>query len=158
MFACTFKVLFMNRPSYEVAVSKNRLRYEFVSIGTKGHIRKIVEYSYLNYLNLWNLGFGDFDPIIGKISDDVISDNGDGRKVITTVTLTLLQFFEVHPTETVIFTGSDTRRTLLYNRLVLQFHDDFSDQLLITGLNQEGLEVDIETGSQYAAFIIHKVS
>ncbi|SFE38744.1 DUF6934 family protein [Spirosoma endophyticum] len=148
----------MNRPSYEVAVSKNRLRYEFISIGAKGHIQKIVEYSYVNSLNVWNLGFGDFDPATGRISDSVISDNGDGRKVITTVALTLLQFFEVHPTETVIFTGSDTRRTMLYNRIVLQFYDEFSDRLLITGLNQEGIEVDIETGIQYAAFIIYKVS
>ena len=129
----------MNKPSYDVAVSRNRLRYEFISVGPKGNIRKVVECVYLENLTLWNLGFGDFDPVTGKISDDVVSDNGDGRKVIATVALTLFTFFEKHPNETIIFTGSDERRTLLYNRTVSQFYDEFSDQLLITGLSQQGI-------------------
>ncbi|GAB4053845.1 DUF6934 family protein [Spirosoma litoris] len=148
----------MNYPSYDVAVSKNKSRYEFISVGRKGHIRKIVEYSYLDGLNLWNLGFGDFDPIRNKIDDEVISDNGDGRKVIKTVALTLVQFLEEYPKETVIFMGSDSRRALLYNRIVSQFYNEFSGKLLISGWSQEGIEVDIETGKQYIAFIIRKSS
>ena len=148
----------MNKPTYAITVSASQPRYEFISVGPKGNIRKVIEYTYLDDLAVWNLGFGDLDSQTGKISDDVVSDNGDGRKVITTVALTLLTFLEEHPDETVIFTGSDTRRTLLYNRIVAQFYGDFSDQLVITGLNEKGIEANIETGIQYAALIIRKVN
>lgn len=36
-------------------------------------------------MEFWNLGFGDLDEKTGNISDSVVSDNGDGRKVLATV-------------------------------------------------------------------------
>jgi hypothetical protein len=146
----------MNRPSYEIAISNNRRRYEFVSIGPKGTIHKAVEYLYLDYLNVWNLGFGDLDLESGYIADDVVSDNGDGPKVLTTVALTLLEFLDEYPNEVVIFTGSDDRRTRIYYRIIKRFRFDFDGQLQITSLTLDGIEVDIETDMQHSAFIIRR--
>ena len=87
----------MHQPRYDLVVSPNRSRYEFVSVGPKGSIQKIVEYAYINELSIWNLGFGDVNPVTGEISDDVISDNGDGRKVMATVFMTLFTFFKKIP-------------------------------------------------------------
>ncbi len=111
---------------------------------------------YLDYLNIWNLGFGDLDPVSGGIVDDVVSDNGDGPKVLTTVALTLLEFFDEYPDEIVIFTGSDDRRTRIYERIVKRFRFDFADQFQITSLNHDGLEVNVETDTQPSAFIIRR--
>lgn len=144
----------MNQPSYDVLTSEDRLHYEFISTGSNGNIRKVVEYTYMSQLTMWNLGFGDFDVMTGAVSDSIISNNGDGKKVMATVVKTLLDFFSQRPQETVIFTGSDERRTIVYNRVVRQYYVDFSDRLLITGLTEQGIEEAIETSVDYIAFIV----
>ena len=103
---------------------------------------------------MWNLGFGDFDLLTGEVRDSVISNNGDGKKVMATVVKTLIDFFAKRPQETVIFTGSDDRRTSIYKRVILQYYADFSERLLISGLNAEGIEEAIETSTPYIAFIV----
>ena len=144
----------MNQPSYDVLTSEDRLHYEFISTGSKGSIRKVVEYTYMSQLNMWNLGFGDFDTTTEVVSDSVISNNGDGKKVMATVVKTLLDFFSQRPREIVIFTGSDERRTIVYKRIIHQHYVDFSDRLLIRGLTVEGIEEAIETSVDYIAFIV----
>ncbi len=146
----------MNIPVYEVSISTNRLRYEFISQGVRGQIRKIVDYTYFEPLNWWNLGFGDLDSSTGQISDTIISDNGDGRKVMATVARTLLSFLVTHPTETIIFLGSDDRRMRVYHRIIANYQDEFASLLAITGLTHDGLEQPIETDKQYIAFIVRK--
>ena len=146
----------MNHPIYDLSISESRLRYEFTSIGPKGVLFKVVEYTYSAPLAMWNLGFGDLDLTTGKVSDSVVSNNGDGRKVMATVVSTLLGFFSQFPDETVIFTGSDDRRTLVYKRIILYYYPDFADQLLVNGLNTEGIEQPIETDVDYLAFVIRK--
>jgi len=96
----------MHQPRYDLVVSPNRSRYEFVSVGPRGSIRKVVEYTYLDELAIWNLGFGDVNPVTDEISDDVISDNEDGRKVMTTVLMTLFTFFGEYSGDTVILLGA----------------------------------------------------
>jgi hypothetical protein len=49
---------------------------EFVSEGPKGLIRKIVQFQETNQTNLYNLAFGDFDPVTGEVDDLVVSNNG----------------------------------------------------------------------------------
>ena len=113
---------------------------------------------YLESLDLWNLGFGDYEPISERIVDDVITDNGDGRQVLATVAATLIDFFKAYPAETVIFTGSDKRRTLLYNRAVMQYRNDFRSIFTVIGLTLDGIERALETGTHYPAFIIRKAN
>jgi hypothetical protein len=146
----------MNIPVYELTISEDRLRYEFISVGSKGQIHKIIEYTYLPGVAFWNLGFGDLDETTGHISDSVVSDNGDGRKVLATVIRSLLSFFNTHPAETIIFTGSDERRTRVYHRIAIQYQREFLSLLAINGLTEDGLEESIETDKRYLAFVIRK--
>jgi hypothetical protein len=44
---------------YELKSGEQLEVFEFVSIGIKGKIPKIVQYSPTNYKDLYNLGFGD---------------------------------------------------------------------------------------------------
>ena len=146
----------MNVPVYELTTSKDRLRYEFVSVGPKGQIRKVIEYTYLTGIEFWNLGFGDLDEPTGRIGDSVVSDNGDGRKVLATVIRSLLSFLNEHPAETIVFTGSDERRNRVYHRIAVQHQSDFLVLLTINGLTEDGSEETIETDKSYLAFVIRK--
>jgi hypothetical protein len=55
---------------------------------------------------LYNLGFGDFDPITNQIDDKVVSDNGDLIKVMATVISLALKFLDDNPMAMVFFEGS----------------------------------------------------
>lgn len=57
--------------------------YKFFSHG-RSKIEKVVEFVPLKEKNIFNLGFGDLLPD-GSIDDTVASNNGDIRKVLTTV-------------------------------------------------------------------------
>lgn len=146
----------MNLPKYEVAISRNRLRYEFFSVGKRGRILKVVEYTNLADLGWWNLGFGDFDGLTSELSDTVVTDNGDGSKVMATVVNTLISFLDDYPDATVVFSGSDERRDRIYKRMVVNYRDEFSSLLIISGLTEDGVASVIEPDTYYFAFLIRK--
>jgi hypothetical protein len=142
------------RLSLSKPTDSGNAREAFLNLSYTRGIVKVVEYTYLSSLNCWNLGFGDFNEQTGDIDDLAISDNGDGRKVIATVAMTLLDFFADYPEETVIFTGSTGLRSRIYQRAVLQYATEFSNLLIINGINQEGELQPLETEATYFAFLI----
>jgi hypothetical protein len=146
----------MNLPRYEVRTSSDQLTYLFVSEGPKGSIIKLVAYTYLADVEVWNLGFGDYDPLTGEIDDDVISDNGDGRKVLATVAFTLTEFFAVRPDSVVFFTGSNDRRTRMYNRAITNYWPDFSTQFLVRGVKADGARESFAMAQAYIGFLIQQ--
>lgn len=76
---------------YDIELGESVCIYEFVSIGKKGKIAKMVQYTEINMHNSYNLAFGDKDEF-GEINDLAISDNGDSQKVLATVIGTLYDF------------------------------------------------------------------
>jgi hypothetical protein len=144
----------MNYPHYDIQESISRLHFEFVSQGPKGHIRKVVDYSYIEELGVWNLGFGDYNAITRSIDDQIVTDNGDGRKVLATVIFTLNEFFIGHPEAIVFFTGSTERRTELYGRIIQQNIRDFSNRFLVEGVNQDGSTEAFNRSKSYFAYLI----
>ena len=144
----------MNQPRYPVQASSNQLHYEFISVGHKGNILKAVEYTYIEDLNVWNLGFGDYDSETNEIDDTVVSNNGDGRKVLATVASTVIDFFVEHPGETVLFMGSTDRRTQVYNRAIEHYWQDFSDDFVVMGIDQMGNLRAFTAKLDFEAFII----
>jgi hypothetical protein len=104
----------MHLPRYQLLTSDNRQQFRFYSVGLRGTILKLIEFTYIDSLDFWNLGFGDFDVETGRIDDQVVSDNGDGRKVLATVAYALRQFLSTYPDATVFFAGSTVQRTRVY--------------------------------------------
>ena len=49
----------MNLEKYELKSGEKLQVFEFVSVGVKGKIVKIVQYTPTNYKDLYNLGFGE---------------------------------------------------------------------------------------------------
>lgn len=81
----------MNFEKYDAFVSLDRLSYEFISIGPKGKIKKLVQYTLIeDYEEVtYNCAFGDLNEKEGTINDSTVTDNGDMVKVIATVVETI---------------------------------------------------------------------
>jgi hypothetical protein len=93
------------------------VEFRFTSVGEKGEIKKIIEFTYLGE-NLWNLAFGDVKG--DDWVDNVISDNNDFRLVLQTITNAVHNFFEIYSDHNVQIVPLDYQRKLLYNRVFQQ--------------------------------------
>jgi hypothetical protein len=146
----------MNEPVYDVKYSAAENQYVFESIGKNGTIIKVVQLVEMQD-NVYNLGFGDFNPITGQVNDDVKSDNGDMVKVLSTVLNIANQFLaENNPMTYVHFKGSDIIRNRLYQIAINQYYDEFSDVFEIYGLNDRIPEL-FKKNKFYEAFLIRKL-
>ena len=56
---------------YEYSTEKDLYFFEFESIGIKGKIKKIVQYSEMSVKGFYNLGFGDYNEITKEIDDEI---------------------------------------------------------------------------------------
>lgn len=109
----------MKYQRYEYQTEDELHYFEFISIGPKGAIKKIVEYTKVSVDNIYNLGFGDYDENKNKIDDKIVTNNGDSKKVLATVVSTLYAFTGKYPEYWVFATGSNEVKTRLY-RMGLQ--------------------------------------
>lgn len=58
---------------------------------------------------IYNLGFGDYNPDDDTINDSEVSNNGDPYKVFNTVLSTIPPFFESNHGKVIMVSGSDSR-------------------------------------------------
>ena len=123
----------MNLPHYQLTIGESKSIFEFISQGPKGDIPKIIVFSKISENGLYNLAFGDLDTKTGYVSDRVISNNGDSKKVLATVIQALYIFFNRYPTCIVIAKGSTKSRTRLYRMGISKFHNDVKHLIYIAG-------------------------
>ena len=142
----------MKLPRYQLKAEKSLLVFEFISVGPKGQIPKLVKYSETNLKGLFNLAFGDKDNKTGEINDLVISNNGDSEKVLATVIATLYAFTDRHPEAYVIATGSTKSRTRLYRMGITKYFDEIKKDYFIYGLHNDEWE-NFQTEIEYEAFL-----
>ena len=96
--------------------------FEFESQGPKGTIKKIARFMHIGP-NLYSFGFGDFNRTSGEISDTIVSNNGDGAKVLATVANIIHDFARVHEDVTIFIRGSTLSRTRWYQMNInVAFH------------------------------------
>lgn len=102
-----------NIPAYNtehLEKGTERIRYIFESIGEKS-ITKVIEYSYITSISgrkVFNLGFGDYDSQNDHFIDNVNSNNGDMRKVFSTVLDSVPKFFSENDNAAILVQGSDS--------------------------------------------------
>jgi hypothetical protein len=87
--------------------------FDFESEGPKGKIRKIARFIKIRR-NLYSFGFGDLDANTGDISDTVVSNNGDGVKVLATVAYIVYDFTTMYRDAAIYIEGSTPARTRWY--------------------------------------------
>jgi len=143
----------MKLDKYELKSGELLEVFEFVSVGTKGKIPKIVQYTPTNYKDLYNLGFGDKNIETGEIDDTVISNNGDSEKVLATVITTLYAFIDKHQNAMVYATGSTKSRTRLYRMGITKYLNEIKEDFDIFGELEYGWE-EFRKDVDYEAFLV----
>jgi hypothetical protein len=145
----------MKYDKYLLESDSKLLLFEFISVGTKGEIKKIVQYSKTNLKDVYNLSFGDKDELTGEIDDSVITNNGDSQQVLATVASTVYAFTDKHPNAWIYARGSNNARTRLYRigitNNLLEIRKDFE----VYGL-KDGLWHKFRTNTEYKAFLIKR--
>jgi hypothetical protein len=136
-------------------------QYFFVSVGRQ-RIAKVVEFLPLGRSNSFNLAFGDLRPD-GSIDDKNVSNNGDIRKVLTTVIEILRQFTESEPDAMIYIEGSTVERTRLYTRILTTYYPLFSKEFSIVGIidrenKKEPVLFEIKSDVEYFAFLIKRIN
>jgi len=145
----------MKLERYELKAENTLMVFEFVSEGSKGQIKKLIQYSETNLKDFYNLGFGDKDEQTGDIDDKVITNNGDSQKVLATVAATVYAFTDKYPDSWIYATGSNIIRTRLYRMGItnnlLEIQKDFD----VYGLKENQWEA-FEKEITYDAFLVKR--
>lgn len=116
----------MSLNTYPLNRIGNDLGFYFVSMNSEGENRviKIIAYEQVtkHSITYYNLGFGDLNPDTGEVDDEAESNNGDMRKILSTVVSTLPYFFEMNPVEKVHIDGSTLLRKQYYHKLARDYY------------------------------------
>jgi len=150
----------MNIETYDIRASDSFLAFAFVSVGIKGEIDKLVIYSLFEHIeweNVYNISFGDWDTVTGKVNFNITSANGDMEKVLATVARTVYEFINKFPYAKVFFVGSTPSRTRLYQREIIKYYDEIIKDYIILGKINEQYE-NFERNRNYVNFVIFKRS
>ena len=115
---------------------KSTTRYEFVSIGPKGQIKKRIEFTALKKRGYYNVGFGDVMKN-GRVSDTNYSNNQDIVKIIATVVDTMKDFLKENPSAKLVFTGRTDDRTSFYKKILKRYYKTLSVHYTITALTED---------------------
>lgn len=145
----------MKLDRYELKSDELSTTFTFLSEGPKGKIEKLIQFSPVNQIDLYNLAFGDLSIVTGEIDDKIVTDNGDSEKVLATVVAALYAFCNKFPQAWVYATGSTSARTRLYKMGINKYFDIVEIDFNIFGQAQSEWE-KYERGKEYQAFIVQK--
>lgn len=144
----------MNYPRYEYATEDELNIFEFESIGTKGKVTKIIQYTEMSIKGYYNLGFGDLDLETKEINDEIVTNNGDGQKVLATVVSTVYAFTGKNPEAYVYATGSNEARTRLYRMGITYNLEELKKDYLVYGLRNDEVFEPFIVGEDYLGFLV----
>ena len=145
----------MNLPQYKTNPDEDLHSFSFISEGKNGKIEKVIRYEKITD-DVFNLGFGDKDPITGKINDKVVTNNGDTEKVLATVVATIYTFLDDFPNAYIYAEGSTHSRNRLYRRGITKYLTDALEDFIIYGLfTNKKIEL-FNPNTNYVGFLIHR--
>ncbi len=146
----------MNEDRYMVETSFDLTTFEFVSEGPRGKIEKVVVYSEINIKGVYNLAFGDKDPITGFLNDLTVTNNGDSQKVLATVASTLYAFTDENPAVEIIAIGSTAARTRLYRMGITNNLESIKQDFYVFGLTEVKSWEPFRKNIAYGAFLVRR--
>lgn len=146
----------MNLPRYEYYASSDQQYFSFYSDGPNGHIKKVVVYSKMNNDPVvFNLAFGDEDPVTHQINDDTRTNNDDRDLVLATVAITVNEFSERHGNHYIYAVGRTPARTRLYQMSIARLLDEIKQDFEILGFVEDNWR-DFERNVNYEAFLVKR--
>lgn len=150
----------MNEDRYtEIKSDPDYTVFRFVNEGRYGRLTKIVRFDKLKRRNnTFNLALGTVLND-GKVDFTSITNNGDRNKILATVAKIVYMVIQKYPDMDVYVTGSDSRRTLLYQRAIIYAYDELIDTFNIYGVltNDEMIDYEpFDRSKNYLGFLIEK--
>lgn len=147
----------MDLSKYKLSSKLNLTKFEFTSEGLNGNIEKIVIYELVEIENveLFNLCFGDKNPLTGELDDTIISNNGDRNKILATVALTAYLFTDTYKDALILMKGNTEVRTRLYQMAINTYYDEIKQDFSIFGL-LDGEPNTFEKNVNYTGFLIKR--
>jgi hypothetical protein len=146
----------MNKPKYLYKSESLLTNHEFISEGSKGQIKKMVQFTQTGTANVFNLAFGDYDEQTKTINDLSVTNNGDSLKVLATVASIVYAFLDKNPSFWVFATGSTAVRTRLYRMGITNNLAEITEDFEVFGFTEEGEWTEFVVGDDYEAFLITK--
>jgi len=146
----------MNLKRYPYFTTNNFQEYSFYSEGPKGSIKKVVKFMKAqNDPIVYNLGFGDEDPLTGLVNDVVVTDNKDRDIILATVANTINNFCDRHGNHYIYAEGSTAARTRLYQMGISRLWKEISLGFDVYGL-KDGSFYDFQLNVNYEAFLVRR--
>ena len=145
----------MKLPKYEIEAEDSLEVFEFISIGTKGNIPKLIKLSETALKGFYNLAFGDKNLLTGEIDDNVVSNNGDSEKVLATIVSAVYAFTDKELRAWVYATGTTPARTRLYRMGITKYLEEVKQDFDVYGL-LSGEWQDFKKDIDYTAFIVRR--
>jgi hypothetical protein len=140
----------------ELLVIDDYLEYEFMSIGPKGAIPKIIKFTTSQDEVIYNLVLGNKKPD-GSLDDLERNNNADRNKILATVVAVLRIFFDKYPEKWVFFRGSTPERTRLYRMAITLNLEELSTDFEIVGAltaKSTFKDGDFQKGINYYGFFV----
>lgn len=146
----------MNLERYPYYAKLDYYEYFFYSDGPKGTIKKVVKFvKASDNPVVFNLGFGDEDPLSGEVSDLNVTDNKDRDIVLATVASTINDFCECYGNNYIYAQGSTLARTRLYQMGIARLLEEIVVDFEIFGLKDGGFEI-FQQNVNYKAFLVKR--
>jgi len=145
----------MKLERYELATTDSLMSFEFISSGPKGQICKIIHFDETDIEYLFNLSFGDINPLTNELDDFVISNNGDRDKILATIVTSVDIFTLNYPDAYIYAEGSTKSRTRLYRMGITKYLAEIQAEFIILGRKGNELE-EFVVGTDYDAFIVKR--
>ena len=146
----------MRNERYELRVGSGATVFEFMSEGQNGLIRKRVEYSLTDKVNIYILSFGDVDSENDDFDDEVISNNNDTKKVLSTVASTVYLFTAVFPKAIVYAEGNNATRNRLYRMGISNNLEELQETFNVYGFIENKGWFEYEKNKNYSSFFVKR--
>ena len=146
----------MNLERYPYFATTDFQEYSFYSEGPRGATKKIVKFMKAqDDPVVFNLGFGDEDPITGLVSDTVTTDNKDTDLVLATVANTINSFCDQYGNHFIYAEGSTPARTRLYQMSISRLWSEIDVNFDIFGL-KDGYFTNFQQNVNYDGFLVKR--
>jgi len=136
---------------YNYTSDKTLRVYSFLSNGPNGPIHKIAKFTEMGQ-NIYNFGFGDYDPRTNDISDISVSNNQDTDVIMGTLGSIIYDFTNLFLEAAIFVQGTDKARTRLYQMNINKHWESISAIFELFGLKSEQWE-PVKKGVNYEAFL-----
>ncbi len=131
------------------------MSYRFTSEGTHGIVEKLIIFQATHIKHVFNLAFGDMNLKTGEIDDLIVTNNGDGEKVLITVATAVFEFTERYKNCFIYLEGSTKSRNRLYQMGITRYWKEISKDFEVL-VEVKGDWIKFEANLKCEAFLVNR--